>query len=304
MNKPEFYKKFYREVENKPGVIGRIMGIKGSKERVLKDPDKVRALLDKHTYVVGKDKIKDLMPGKHEEIIKVPMSKEQQRLYKYVSKKLPFHLRYKIKKNLPPSKAEAKSLNSYLMGIRQISNTTRGFVKESSSSPKFDRMVADARAELSTGGKVLTYSNFRGSGVDALSDRFSKIGIPHGKIVGSMSKKQRSDEVTKYQKGLNKLLLYSGAGSEGLNLPKTTLVQIAEPYWNVSRTQQAAARGIRRGADPSKTVKVKKYLSVFPKKTNILGMEKKRTSVDEYLLNMGKRKNKEIKQLLEAIKDE
>jgi hypothetical protein len=81
-------------------------------------------------------------------------------------------------------------------------------------------------------------------------------------------------------------------------------VQIAEPYWNVSRTQQAAARGIRRGADPSKTVKVKKYLSVFPKKTNILGMEKKRTSVDEYLLNMGQRKNKEIKQLLEAIKDE
>jgi SNF2 family DNA or RNA helicase len=303
MNKPEFYKKFYREVENKPGVIGRIMGIKGSKERVLKDPGQVRALLDKHTYVVGKDKIKDLMPGKHEEIIKVPMSKEQQQLYKYVSKKLPFHLRYKIKKNLPPSKAEAKSLNSYLMGIRQISNTTRGFVKEG-SSPKFDRMVADARSELAGGGKVLTYSNFRGSGVDALSDRFSKLKIPHGKIVGSMTKKQRSDEVTKYQKGLNRLLLYSGAGSEGLNLPKTTLVQIAEPYWNVSRTQQAAARGIRRGADPSKTVKVKKYLSVFPKKTNILGMEKKRTSVDEYLLNMGQRKNKEIKQLLEAIKDE
>jgi hypothetical protein len=119
-----------------------------------------------------------------------------------------------------------------------------------------------------------------------------------------MYKKKCSDDVNKYQKVLIYLLLYCGAGSYVLNLPKTTMVQIAEPYWNVSRTQQAAARGIRRGADPSKIVKVKKYLSVFPKETNILGMKKKRTSVDEYLLSMGQRKNKEIKQLLEAIKDE
>ncbi len=304
MNKSKFYKKYYTEVKTDPGIIGRMLGIKGAKERVLKDPANIRALLDKHTYVVSKSSVKNLMPGKSEEVIKVPMSKEQHELYKYVSKKLPFHLKYKIRRNLAPTKAEAKKLNAYLMGVRQISNTTRGFVKEAYSSPKFERMVADARSELAKGGKVLTYSNFRGSGVDALSERFKKFKVPHGMIVGSMSKKQRAVEVTKYQKGVNKLLLYSGAGSEGLNLPKTTLVQIAEPYWNISRTQQAAARGIRRGADPSRTVKVKKYVSVFPQETNILGIKKKkRTSVDEYLMSMSKRKNREIKQLLEAIKD-
>jgi superfamily II DNA or RNA helicase len=304
MNKSKFYKKYYTEVKTDPGIIGRMLGIKGAKERVLKDPAKVRALLDKHTYVVSKSKVKHLMPGKEVEVIKVPMSKEQQELYKYVSKKLPFYLKYKIRKNLPPTKSEAKKLNAYLMGVRQISNTTRGFVKEANSSPKFEKMVADARAELAKGGKVLTYSNFRRSGVDALSERFKKFKVPHGMIVGGMSKKQKADEVTKYQKGVNKLLLYSGAGSEGLNLPKTTLVQIAEPYWNISRTQQAAARGIRRGADPSRTVKVKKYVSVFPRETNIFGItKKKKTSVDEYLMNMSKRKNREIRQLLEAIKD-
>jgi superfamily II DNA or RNA helicase len=303
MNKSKFYKKYYTEVKTDPGIIGRMLGIKGAKERVLKDPAKMRALLDKHTYVVSKSSVKDLMPGKAEEVIKIPMSKEQQELYKYVSKKLPFYLKYKIRKNLPPTKAEAKELNAYLMGVRQISNTTRGFVKEANSSPKFEKMVADARAELAKGGKVLTYSNFRRSGVDALSERFKKFKVPHGMIVGGMSKKQKADEVTKYQKGVNKLLLYSGAGSEGLNLPKTTLVQIAEPYWNKSRTQQAAARGIRRGADPSRTVKVKKYVSVFPQETDIFGVTKKRTSVDEYLMSMSKRKNREIKQLLEAIKD-
>jgi SNF2 family DNA or RNA helicase len=305
MNKKQFYKDHYREIKTDPGIVGRMLGIKGAKERILKDPDKTRALLDKHTYVVSKDKVKDLMPGKDVEVVKVPMSKEQHTLYKYVSKKLPFHLKYKIKENLPPTKAESKQLNSYLMGVRQISNTTRGFVKEATSSTKFDRMVSDARAELSAGGKVLTYSNFRGSGVDALSDRFKKLKIPHGMVVGSMTKKQRADEVRKYQSGKNKLLLYSGAGSEGLNLPKTTMVQIAEPYWNKSRTDQAAARGIRRGENVSKTVRVKKYVSVFPDQTNIFGFKKKRkTSVDEYLMNMSKRKNKEVRQLLEAIRDE
>ncbi len=304
MNKSRFYKKYYTEVKTDPGIIGRMLGIKGAKRRILKDPAEVRALLDKHTYVVSKSSVKDLMPGKAEEVIKVPMSKKQHELYKYVSKKLPFYLKYKIRRNLAPTKAEAKELNAYLMGVRQISNTTRGFVKEANSSPKFERMVADARAELAKGGKVLTYSNFRRSGVDALSERFKKFKVPHGMIVGGMSKRQKADEVIKYQKGLNRLLLYSGAGSEGLNLPKTTMVQIAEPYWNISRTQQAAARGIRRGADPSRTVKVKKYVSVFPQEPNILGItKKKRTSVDEYLMNMSKRKNREVRQLLEAIKD-
>jgi SNF2 family DNA or RNA helicase len=304
MDRPKFYKKFYKEVENDPGFIGKLMGVKGGKERVLRDPKGVRELLDRHTYVVGDNKVKGLMPGKKVETVEVPMSSKQRDIYKYLSKKMPFYLRYKIKKNLPPTKTEAKSLNSYLMGVRQVSNTTRGFSNEA-VSPKFERMVSDARAELGAGGKVLMYSNFRGSGVDALSERLKRFKIPHGKIVGDMSKKQRADEVTKYRKNQNKLLLYSGAGSEGLNLPKTTMVQIAEPYWNKSRTDQAAARGIRRGDDPSRNVKVRKYISVLPKETNILGMTKKRTtSVDQYLASMGKRKNKEVNQILEAIRDE
>jgi SNF2 family DNA or RNA helicase len=303
MNKPEFYKKYYREVKTDPGIIGKMLGIKGAKERILRDPKGVRKLLDRHTYVVSKDKVKDLMPGKHEEIVRVPMAKEQKDLYKYVSKKMPFHLRYKIKRNLPPTKAESKNLNSYLMGIRQISNTTRGF-SDKAVSPKFERMVSDAREELGKGGKVLMYSNFRGSGVDALSDRLTKLEIPHGKIVGDLTKKQRAEEVTKYKTNKNRVLLYSGAGAEGLNLPKTTLVQVAEPYWNKSRTDQAQARGIRRGADPTRNVKVKKYISVMPEERNILGIKKRNTSVDEYLTTMSKRKNKEIKQMLEALKDE
>jgi len=303
MNKKDFYKKFYTEVQNDPGLVGRLLGIKGAKERVLKDPKHVRSLLDKHTYVVSGNKVEKLLPKKDEEIVKVPMSKNQQELYKYVSKKLPFYLKYKIQRNLPPTKTEQKDLNRYLMGVRQVSNTTRGY-SSTPESPKFEKMVADARTELKAGGKVLMYSNFRESGVDALSKRLENLKIPHGKIVGSMTKKQRAEEVSKYTSNKNKVLLYSGAGSEGLNLPKTTLVQIAEPFWNKSRIEQAEARGIRRGDDPKRTVKVKKYLSVFPEEKNIFGKKKQKRAVDEYLVEMSNRKNKEIKQLLEAIKDE
>ena len=304
MNKKEFYGKYYREIENKPGFIGRLMGIKGSKEKILKDPSGVRALLDQHTYVVGKGHTKGLMPGKHEEEVRVPMTKNQADLYKTISKEIPFALRYKINKNLPPSKAEAKTLNSYLMGVRQISNTTKEFSNHA-ESPKFERMVSDAKGEVDSGGKVLMYSNFRGSGVDALSERLNRLRISHGKIVGSMTKKQRSEEVDKYNSNKNKVLIYSGAGAEGLNLPKTTLVQVAEPYWNTSRTNQAAARGIRRGDDPSRNVKVKKYISVLPQEKNFLGFNKrKKSSVDEYLTSMGTRKSSETEQFLEALRDE
>ena len=41
------------------------------------------------------------------------------------------------------------------------------------------------------------------------------------------------------------LLLASGAGSEGLDLKGTRLMQLLEPHWNESRLDQVIGRGIR-----------------------------------------------------------
>ena len=306
-DKKEFYKRHYTDIKESPGIVGRFLGIKPGTYRILKNPIGIRRKLDKITYVVSKNSIRGLMPGKSEETISVPMSDRQHAYYKrLMGSRVPFKMRYKIKKNLIPTKTEARNLNRYLMGVRQLSNTTRAFDPPwESHSPKLDKLVADTKTELKRGGKVLIYSNFLKSGIEPITERLRKNEISYSKIIGSMSKKERSEQVKNYLENKSKVFVYSGAGAEGLNLPKTTLVQITEPYWNKSRTQQAAARGIRRGDDPNKIVRVKKYISVFPKKKKILGFIKrpKKTSVDQYLTNLSNKKNAEIAQLLHAIRD-
>lgn len=293
----EFYKTYYNEKIKYPNLLARMVGVKGSAVRDLKSPSQVKETIGKYVQVADTAKFKDMMPQRSHETIEVPMSKEQERIYKYMGKNVPFSVKYKVKRNLPPSKTEAKSLNAYLSGMRQVSNTSAPFVKDKSTakSTKLDRMVLDLQKELQGGGKALVYSNFIGAGIDPMRKRLTEKGIPHSYLVGSMPKSERSKQINQYTtKNDVNTFLYSGAGSEGLNLPKTTLVQLMEPHWNNARLLQAESRGIRRGDDPNRTVKVKQYVSTFQKGN-------KKTS-GQFLKAMGERKDKEIEDMLKAIK--
>jgi len=230
--KSEFYKRHYIDRKQPLKVISRILGIKPGTYRILRNPAYTKSKLDKHTYVVSHKNIKSLMPGKTEEIVHVPMSNRQQAYYaRLMGTKVPFKIRYKVKKNLLPTKTETKNLNKYLMGVRQLSNTTRLFdTPQEAHGPKLDKLIIDTKRELKRGGKVLIYSNFLKSGIEPLEKRLLKSDISYSKIIGSMSKKERAKQVKKYLKNKTKVFVYSGAGAEGLNLPKTTLVQITEPY--------------------------------------------------------------------------
>jgi len=296
-NKKEFYNKYFVNKLEGPGFWGRILGIKPGVVRELDKPKKLKKAVKDYVYVEDKAKYKDLMPGKSEEVVSVPLSKQQLNIYKFLNKKAPFYIRYKIKHGLPPSKSEAKNLNAYLSGTRQVSNTAAPFVKGSPEdiSPKFKTILKDIKSELARGGKILTYSNFVGAGVERLSQLLKAQKIPHSYLVGSLSKKERQAQVDAYNKGKTNVFLYSGAGAEGLNLPKTTLVQLVEPHWNKTRLSQAESRGIRRGDDPNRIVHVREYVSVFPTKT-----DKKTTG--QYLEGMSARKDKEISQILKALK--
>lgn len=293
----DFYKRYYNEKIIQPGLLARMVGVKGGAARTLKSPNDVKESIGKFVHVADPKKFKDLMPSRTHETIRVKMSKEQEKIYKYMSKDAPFSVRYKVKRNLPPSKTEAKSLNSYLSGMRQVSNTSAPFVKDkaTSKSTKMDKMVEDLQKELGAGGKTLVYSNFLAAGIGPMRKRLTAKGIPHSYLTGSMSKSERKEQVAKYTtKNKINTFLYSGAGAEGLNLPKTTMVQLMEPHWNSARLMQAESRGIRRGDDPTRTVRVKKYISTFRKGN-------KKTS-GEYLQAMSTRKSDEISTMLRAIK--
>ena len=308
-NKKDFYKLFYKDVKVHPSMKQRLGGVTSGDIKVLRSPDWVKYHLDKHVYQEPAGKFKKLMPKRNEQVVRVPMSKSQMEVYNYIEGTLPRSLRAKIWSNLPPSKKESKKLNAYMQGMRQVSNTAAPFVKEGSYSNKLDKMVQDLQTEVDKKGKVLVYSNYLDAGVDKFKERLNKRKIPYAHLTGSMSKGERAKAVTKYNTpNKTNVFLMSGAGAEGLNLPGTSLVQLTEPHWNKARLYQAASRGIRRGDDPKRTVNVKTYLSTIPEKKSKLSFlgfkpKKPRTSADEYLLGMSKRKQLETNSFMKALED-
>jgi len=181
----------------------------------------------------------------------------------------------------------------------------KSLIKKATYSTKLDRMVEDLQDELKNKGKTLVYSNYLGAGIDRYKQRLAHKGINYSELTGSMSKSERSEAIKRYNAPNNtNVFLITGAGSEGVNAP-STLVQLMNPQWNKSKLYQAASRGIRRGDDPNKTVRIKTYLSTIPKKKPIPGFnftpKKAPRSVDEYLLQLSNRKQKENAQFLNAL---
>jgi len=308
-NKKEFYKKYYEGRKTSPGIFASLAGVKPSYSRALRNSKELKSRLDPYVYLEDVESVQKYLPKRNQEIVQVPMGEHQQQVYKYISGKLPYSMRYKIRRGLLPSKQEAGKLNTYLSGLRQVSNTTSPFVagKSQIENPKIQQMMRDMTNELSNKGKVVIYSNYLGAGVDELKKSLQAKNISYSQVIGSMSKSVRQKQVEAYNKNKNRVMLITGAGSEGINLPKTTLVQLTEPHWNAARLYQASSRAIRRGDDPKRTVNIKLYQSVFPKKENkLLGIKlpagKPQRSVDQYLYDLSKSKEKEISEFLGALR--
>lgn len=245
-DKKAFHDRYVREIMSKPSFLGKIVGrqpvrtgyaIRNQREL----EDMLRGHVDYHMPS------KENFPSKTEEVIEVRMSKEQQQKYDYALKKLANPvLAYKIKKGLPPSKAEAKELNSFMAATRQISNTASGY-GGSVASPKISRAVEEVvkRHEKDKNFRAMVYSNYLDSGIKSYQTELNKRGITSKVFDGSMSDKQRQAVIDEYNSGKLNVLLVSGAGAQGLDLKGTKLVQVLEPHWNSARTEQAKARAIR-----------------------------------------------------------
>jgi SNF2 family DNA or RNA helicase len=307
-NKKDFYGRYYKEVSIDPGFINKLRGVTPGSIQILRDPEGLRRATSRYTHVADTREFEKYLPKRQEEIVKVPMSRLQEDYYKYLENKVPPSLRYKIKSGLPPSKAESSNLNAYLTGLRQVTNTNSPFTNDPQlvRHPKIDRIVQDLNKEVSSGGKVLVYSNFLDAGLNSIKRQLVSKGIRYNEVVGDMSKSIRDKQVAQYNTDKSKVMLISGAGAEGLNLPKTTLIQLTEPHWNKARLYQAASRGIRRGDDPNRTVKVRTYLSTFAdRRPELLGYRlgfKPQKSADEYLYDISERKNRQSQELLRALK--
>lgn len=308
VDREAFNKAYVQEAQTNPGLFAKLLhGATPGTEYKIKNPEHFAKMVQGFVDYHAPDKKN--FPSVTRETIQVPMDEEQKKYYDFVLDKAGPAMSYKIRRGLPPSKAEAKSLNSFLSGARQVSNSTRAFGGEK-VSPKIQRAVQEltTRMEKDPNFRAMVYSNYLGSGVNDYASQLKSRGIPHTLFTGELSDKERKKAVEDYNAGLTRALLISGAGAQGLDLKGTKLVQLLEPHWNTARLEQAEGRGIRYKShehlpENERNVHVQKFQSTVPRTffQKVL-RQKPDQGVDEYLDMLSARKDALNEQFLDILR--
>lgn len=299
----EFKSRYTYEEKTKPSLLDLILGVKPGSKTKLKNTSDLHKRIAPYVDIFEADIEK---PQRVDETISVPMSKEQQDVYDYIMGQVPYSVRAKVKRNLPPSKTEAKSLNSYLSGVRQVSNTAKEFdTKAEELSPKLKASVEQIKKHLQENPdlRAFVYSNYLNSGVNPVSKALTEAGISNAVFHGGLSKKQKKELVDAYNSGKLHVLLGTGSASEGLDLKRTNLLQLLEPHFNNARLEQVIGRGIRyKSHEGLPKDKQKVLVQSFESTRQPTWYQKLRgkdptTAVDHYLKSRADEKDELIKQI-------
>ena len=313
-NKRNFEHEFIDTVEEYPSAINRyLLGMKPHEYKELKNRKYLGQVFKKyvHHYNSKNDPAMAAhFPTTTEKIIPVPMSKEQVQVYGYLEKSIPWITRMKIERGLPLDKQESANLNAFSSGVRQASNSVKPFVEnpdKAETTPKIKAAVHSLREQLKKNPrfKGVVYSNYLKAGVLDYSNELTKHKIPHTVFTGALNKTQKDQAVADYNSGKTPVMLISGAGSEGLDLKGTRLMQILEPHFNAERITQAKGRGVRFDSHKDlpveeRHVDIEHYMSSHP--DHWLWGKAKKKSIDQYLFALSGQKHdlgNQVKDLME-----
>jgi hypothetical protein len=306
----------YKKVS--PGLLGWLRGIKPGERPYVKNEKELRELLQ------GKV---DYQPSKtpegvnvNEEVVRVPMSKEQQKIQHAIRTKIPPGFLWKLDREFPLSKDELSRLNGFLTGLRQVGLSTQPFradkdpLKAFDQSAKLQKAFENLKSTLDSDPrkKAIIYSNFVDAGLGPYAAGLQRAGIPSAYFHGGVSPKTRQEAVDAYNQNKLRALLIGPAGAEGISTKGTSLIQLLDPHWNEARTQQARGRGLRFDShrdlpEELKNVAVQRYLNQseepgwFSRK--FLGKKRERTA-DEVLERLTAEKeqlNEEFRKILRDI---
>lgn len=309
-NRAAFSNKFIEERQVKPGFFPSLLGVRPGEEEHLKekDPTLKNAIKNYVDYQPGHT---EGFPSASEQTIKVPLQTPQQDIYKTIMGKAPFWMRWKVKSGLPPSRTELQPLQAFLTGARQVSDSTYDFVKnkQKAVAPKVNAAANYLKLKLDQNPryKAVIYSNYLNSGLQPYKDNLTKSNIPYGEFSGEMNPAVRNQMVKDYNANKLRALLISSAGSEGLDLKGTRLLQIIEPHFNREKEKQIIGRAIRyqshAGLPPEEqNVLIQRYLAQ-PKGNwldRMLGRQTVR-GTDEYISDLADRKERLNQQLINMV---
>lgn len=301
----EFEKRYIDYKKVNPGIVNWFRGIKPGEQPVVKNEKELRALL--------KGKV-DYQPSKtpegvdvNEEIVRVPLSPQQQKIQKAIRTKVPPGFLWKLDSEFPLSRDELAKLNSFLTGMRQVSLSTQPFRADKDPAKAFEQSAKLQEAfkrlketlDSDKRKKAIIYSNFIDSGLAPYAAGLERAGVPHAFFHGGVSPKARQAAVEAYNKGKLRALLIGPAGAEGLSTKGTSLIQLMDPHWHESRSQQARGRGLRFDShrdlpEELKNVAVQRFISSSEDPSwlgKLMGYSRERTG-DEVLEHLTAEKEK------------
>ena len=300
----DFEDRFIGRRKVEPGLFAKhVLGVEPGEVTYLKNQGELREVLNKYidAYDAQEHNAGDF-PTAHHRIIKVNMSPEQKRMYKFLEDDMPAPIKWKIRLGLPLSKKESSNLNAFSTGVRQVSNSTKPYSQNPDREPLSPKQLkmADSIEEKMLSDKNyrgISYSNYIESGLKPLSEELHRRGISHAIYDGSLSQREKDSVVDKYNKGEIKQLLISSSGAEGLNTKGTKLVQVMEPHFNKSKIDQVVARAVRYKShehlpEEERHVDVEHYHSIMEPGSIDKVIGQKTKTIDEYLHEASETKDK------------
>ena len=267
---------------------------------------------------VDYDDIKQLadMPDKKITVQKIPITKEQAKIYKGILKgdkatrKMIIQRRFETLND----KEAAKMFND-MVEMRKVMNSVGSVkpgisLKESSEiTPKTKKMLDDLDAHLKANPKNsgILFSHLVNGGVDVMEAGLKNRHIPYGKFIGKgnegVTEQTRIDDVNDYNSGKKRVMIISPAGAEGISLNDTTWEGVLDPHYNPEKMNQMEARGVRSGGlkgRKDRTVQINRYLATMPK---TFGIFKSRLSTpDEVIYEIAQNKAKSNQKLYDLLK--
>ncbi len=284
-------------------------------------------------FVKNEDKLREMLKGKidyqpsktpegvnvKEEIVKTPLSSQQERIQHAIKSQIPPEWAWKLNKEFPLSRDELKSLNSFLTGLRQSSLSTLPFREDKDpltafkQSSKLQKAYQDLQQELRSDPrkKAIVYSNYIGAGIDPYAAALKANNVPYGVFHGGIPLKQRKQTLQDYNEGKLRALLLGPAAAEGISTKGTNLIQLLDPHWHESRLNQARGRGLRFDShtglpEDLKNVAVKRYISESKEPSLLgwlMGYKRQRTG-DEILQSLAANKEKANELFRNILKEE
>lgn len=213
--------------------------------------------------------------------IVVPMSKHQEDVYRFMIDQLDPVTKAKIKYGIGKKlkERELSGIYSKLMATRQVSNYMQSanpnITHEESlaESPKMLQLIKDVERHLKEvpDAQIVIGTQFIKAGVEPLLYHLKARGHDPAIFVGKgnlgSNESQRQKSIQDFNAGSKKILIISGAGGEGLNLPNTTKIFMLDGHYNPEVMTQMEARGIRAGGqahrpENKREVEVSRYVTV------------------------------------------